>query len=148
MASNTATETTHHPAPHRERVGLPALLFGFAGAPLAWSGQTIVNYFLAGHSCYPGSIPRTTLLEGWSWAAPTGIAINVLAILIALAAGFVSYRAWMLTREEHHGGSEHLMEVGEGRSRFLAYSGLLTSGGFLVAIVFAASSFWVPLCGH
>jgi hypothetical protein len=47
------------------------------------------------------------------------------------------------------GGSHHLVEVGEGRSRFLAVCGMVTAGGFFIAIAFnTLSVLLVPLCAR
>ena len=149
MTSDAANvPTALHPAPYRDRVSLWALMFGLAGAPIAWSGQTIVNYAFSSHSCYPGSTPRTVVMEGHHWMVWVRFAVTIAAIVIALAAMFIAFRSWSRTRHEHESGHEELLEVGEGRSRFMAYCGLLTSVGFLVAILFAALSFWVPLCAR
>ena len=37
-----------HPAPHREKVGLGALLYSLFAAPIVWAGNLMVSYGLIG----------------------------------------------------------------------------------------------------
>jgi hypothetical protein len=79
------------------------------------------------------------------WLA--NLAINLLAIAVALVASEVSRRSWHATSGEHPGSSEHLLEAGEGRTRFLAMAGWLTGLGFALAIVFdTVALLTVPQC--
>jgi hypothetical protein len=67
---------------------------------------------------------------------------------IALAGAGASYRSWNATRREVEGETEDMVAAGEGRTRFLALWGLLTSVGFACAIGFSLIGlFTVPLCG-
>jgi hypothetical protein len=132
-----------HPAPHRGRVGLAALLFGIAAAPAAWNAQLLFSVALSGHACYP----RNKLLAAPLWSGLWSIllAISVLAIV----GGLVAWRSWRRTRKERPGSAHHLLESGDGRTRFMAMCGILTSVLFLVALVFGtAALFLVPLCGE
>ncbi len=132
---------------HRHRVGLAALGFGLCGGPLAWAIQLNVNYALVSHACFPAVAPRVLPLTGWEGVSTVMLAINVVALVIALAALGVSWWAWCATRVEHRGGSGHLLEVEEGRSRFLAACGSMAGAGFFVATVFnTAALIWVPQC--
>jgi hypothetical protein len=150
MASNHTTPTSvTHPAPRREHAGFASLLFGLFGAPIAWSVHEMVSYGMASHACYPGAAPRTTALpQGhWIWAAL--LAVNLIAIGVAAAAAVTSYRSWAATRRESAGNAPHLLEVGEGRTRFLALWGVLTSAGFVLAIALDIIALLVvPLCGR
>jgi hypothetical protein len=145
--SAISTAPASHPSPHRHSIGLAGLGFGLCGGPLAWAVQLNANYALASHACFPATAPRA--LPPPSWAGVNGImlVINIVALLISLAALFVAWRAWRVTREEHRGGSAHLLEVGEGRSRFLAACGAMAGAGFFVAtIVNTVALIWVPPC--
>jgi hypothetical protein len=124
-----------HPSPHRGRVGLGALLFGLFGGPAAWAVQVIVNYALASHSCFLGSIPRSGAPPGWTATWLALLLINIAALAVALAAAEMSRRQWRATRSEQPGSSDTLLQVGEGRTRFLAMCGMIFNLGFLVAIV-------------
>jgi hypothetical protein len=82
--------------------------------------------------------------------------VSLAAILVCLAGVAVSWRDWMRTRDEHHSRSgkagEHgqpaaLLETGEGRTRFMALSGVLTSATFLIVVIaHTASIFLVSPC--
>ncbi len=136
-----------HPAPHRARVGLAALLFGIAAAPAAWDAQLLLSVALSGHACYP----RERLLPAPLWSGLWSIllAISVAGIAISLAGGVIAWRSWRSTRQERPGSAHHLLESGDGRTRFMAMCGLLTSAAFLLALIFGtAALFVVPLCGQ
>jgi hypothetical protein len=141
MSSATNIE---HPAPHRHRVGLLALGFGLVGAPLAWNIELLVGTALSGHQCYPRYLPLAVPL--WTGTGAVLLAMSLVALALGVAATLVSWRCWMRTRDEKPAGAAF---GGNGRTRFLALSGLLTSGLFLVALVFTiAAVVLVPLCSH
>jgi hypothetical protein len=150
-----ATPQPAHPAPARVRVGLPALWFGLYGGPLAWSVQTLVDLPVAAHGCFPRLEPLSSpMTRGLQVAV---VAVSVAALGVCVAAAVVAFRSWMRTREEHQSGAgaarghapgNALAETGEGRTRFMALGGLLTSLTFLVVtLVHAASIFLVNPCG-
>ena len=147
MTTDTAAlHAGAHPAPHRHRVGSLALAFGVAAGPLAWGVHLVVNYGIASHACFPGAGPRSQAPAGaglW-WLL---LSIDLIAIAVAAAATLVSYRSWRATRRELAGRASDLLEIGEGRTRFLALWGLLTGVGFLLAVVFDGVALLVlPLC--
>ena len=61
--------------------------------------------------------------------------VAVVALLIALAAFLSSWRAYRRTSEEQPGGREVLLEVGTGRTRFLALWGMVFGAGFAITII-------------
>ncbi|MEA2839145.1 MAG: hypothetical protein QOF41_475 [Methylobacteriaceae bacterium] len=146
--SGASAMMVEHPAPHRERVHLAVLLFGAFVGPIVWALHLFANTAIAGQVCYPGPVPRLTpspaeaalrLLLGLS---------GVVAIIIALIGAYVSYRSWRATREEREGSHHHLIEVGEGRTRFLAFAGMFMSLGFaLVIFCDTVSVLLVQACG-
>ncbi|QEE41786.1 MULTISPECIES: hypothetical protein [unclassified Methylobacterium] len=117
-----------HPAPQRHRVGLVQVAFGLAGAPLAWVGLSLVNYGLASQSCAMDA-------AGATWAI-LGVA-DILGLGISLAALWYAHAAWRRTGTEQAGGQQRTLEIGEGRTRFLALCGIVTSLGFAIGILFA-----------
>jgi hypothetical protein len=144
MTDQTISAETY-PAPHRRNVGLFSLGFGLAAAPLAWVAQSIIGYMLSSYACFPGSTPRAAPL--FVETRPILLALNVAALIIAVLGGAIAYRNLLATREERGGGSENLVEVGEGRTRFLAMCGTLSSSGFLIATTFTSSAIVLaPLC--
>lgn len=128
MASATQTNPQTEPAPARRRVSSPLLFFGVTAAPLAWIVQNVVNATLAGTRCGDG------LEHGGRVAL---LIVDGVAALIAVAAIAVSVQAWRSVRGEHAGRGD-LLEVAEGRTRFVAMCGILTGVGFLVGIIFAS----------
>jgi len=144
--NNTLPTQTGHPAPHRSRVGLAALLFGICAAPLAWNAQILFNAALSGFVCYPHDAPLAApLLPG---SRSLMLAVSVAGIAIAIVAGLISWRSWRRTNEERPGSFHHLLELGEGRTRFMAMVGMLTSALFLIALAFGVSVLLlVPPCG-
>lgn len=144
---NTSTSLSHHPAPHRERVTLPALAFGVAGGPLAWGLQLNAGFALASWPCFPGDQRMQLPLDGYAWTWPTLVAVMFAGALIALAALWVSWSNLQKTREEHSGGHGHLMDTGSGRTRFLALWGIAFGAGFAVASLVTGIAFIVlPRC--
>ena len=135
--------SVQHPAPHRSRVGFPAAIFGLIAGPLAWSGHLLASYALASHHCYPGAVPRQDMPGGAGlWGAL--LAIDAVALAIALLGTLTAFRGWSASRAE---ASHHPLEVGEGRTRFLAICGMIASMGFLAAIAIdVVALFMVPLC--
>ena len=140
---DTAGTNEGHPAPQRGNVPLWTLWFGFLGAPLGWTVQSLANTALASHGCYPQLYPLHSPITG----GLRGIlfAVSVVAIAIGAAALAMSWSTWRRTRGEHqeksgnssrqHGHGTAALETGEGRTRFMALSGVLTSVVFLLVIL-------------
>jgi hypothetical protein len=143
------TATTHsntpHPAPHRDRVGVVGLWFGIFAAPVAWNLQLLIATAFSGHLCYPNTDPLGPQVgQHLSWVL--GL-IDVLGIVAALLALGVATTNWRRVRQEKGGGGHHLLDAGEGRTRFMAMLGIINSLLFLVALVFASFNlFFFPLC--
>jgi len=136
-----------HPAPHRHHVGGWLLLLGLLAAPAAWLAQTVVNYTVASLACYPHDAPLSAPDMSALW--PVLCLMTLAAVVIGIASFAASRKAWRATREEMHDSSgRHAVEIGEGRTRFLALSGMMVSGLFLVAVLFNAVGLVVlPPCG-
>ncbi len=147
MAATPPTlHAIEHPAPHRDRARLAALWFGLTAAPLGWCIQTLSGAALAGHDCYPRQWPLPVPI--WQSLWPILLAISVGGIALAIAGGAVAWHTWRSTRHERPDSAHHLMDRGEGRTRFMSMSGLITTALFLIALSFGtAALFMVPLCG-
>jgi amino acid transporter len=75
------------------------------------------------------------------------VALLIAGVLVALLAFSVSWRTYARTRKETVGDYRHLIEVGSGRTRFLALWGMLLGAGFAVATSLTAVAFFlVPRC--
>jgi hypothetical protein len=135
-----------HLAPHRHQVRTALLTFALVGAPLAWFVRLLFNYGYASHACFPGDAPLQATADRGFW--PLLLGIDLFALALAFIAALIAYRSWRVARAEAQGDSGHLLEVGEGRTRFLALWGLMTSLGFAVAVAFdLVGLLVVPLCG-
>jgi hypothetical protein len=60
------------------------------------------------------------------------------AVLVAAACEGLAFAAWRRIRTEASGGSARALDVGEGRARFLAMLGMLSSGLFGLASFYSA----------
>jgi hypothetical protein len=142
-----AYSAAHHPGQHRARVSLAALFFGLFVGPIVWAGNLMVTYALATHACYPGREPLEQVINGFGFAWPL-ILVTYLLTLVLCAAGFViSLRNWRITGSESEGHHHHLVEVGEGRTRYLSIIGMAFSVLFFtVTVAGAVILAIVPLC--
>ena len=134
-----------HPSPHRTRISAAALLFTLAIGPAAWVLQQTLSYGVTSHVCFPFDAPVAPTASTWSWLWPAILAASVAFLLLALGGVWIALGAWRATRDEKGGV---LLDVGEGRSRFLAVCGLLAGSLFCLAIVFdMAVAVSLPSCG-
>jgi hypothetical protein len=140
-----ASASPSHPAPARDKAPVTALFFGLMAAPLAWSLQSIGGYAISSEACYPGDTPRLTPMFNGLTSLLLGI--NFAALLIEALALIIAYRSWAATRHEQGGTPQHLIERGEGRTRFLAMWGILVSGAFIIATLFSTTALMLsPVC--
>lgn len=138
---------THHPSPRRGQVGGMELAFALAGGPLAWFAQLNVNYALTAQPCFPGPHRNVELPGDAHWAFAAAIVVYLLLLAVAVAAGLLSLRLFKRTRNETVGSNADVEEAGTGRTRFLAYWGMLMGFGFAVVIlVNAVALIMVPQC--
>jgi hypothetical protein len=132
------------PAPETRSVKFAALLFGASAAPIFWLGQLMLAYGVTAYVCYPGDHPLAGV-GGWLFAVL--ILFDLVALAACAAGGFVSWRAWRQSVQARTEGSRHLLHTGEGRDRFLAMWGMMSSLWFFFAILFnAIASVVVPPC--
>lgn len=143
MTRAAARSDQVHPSPKRGQTSLLALFFGLMAGPTGWIIQHLIAYGLANYVCYPSDVARTSPLPGWDWLRPALITLTATCLLISGAGAYVAYRSWRSTRSETTGDHPAAVEVGAGRSRFLAISGLIISILFGTVIAFNA----VPLLG-
>ena len=140
-----APRDTAHPSPHRHRVPGWLVSLGLFGAPAAWSVQSLLDAGLASWTCYPKDEPLSAPLFDGLHA--TLLAANVVALIVCIAAGVAAFLAYRRSGSERAGSAHHLLESGDGRTRFLALAGVLTSVLFVVAVVFETFEvFMVPPC--
>lgn len=144
--SRTELGRVSHPAPTRHRVSNWALAFALLGAPFAWSAHMLVNSALVSVAC-KGANPLFGALT-LETAFILVVIVSVVTLVVSAAAGYVAYSAWVATSGDDQESHYSVVEVGEGRTRFLALVGMVFSGGFFAASIFdVLALFMVPLCG-
>lgn len=118
-------------APETHSVKFIILLFGACAAPLFWIGQILLAYSVSAYACYPGDHP---VMPATGPLFALMMVFDLVALAAAFLGGLVSWQSW---RKVSHGGDHrHVLHTGEGRDRFLALWGLLSSLWFFFAILF------------
>lgn len=126
---------------------LAEIFFGVFGGPLAWFIQLCAGYALASAPCFRDGVRVIAPLAVLQWTWPAMIIAMLASVAITLLALGVSWRAFRRTRQEAGGGSDHLLEMGAGRTRFLALWGVLLGSAFAVATAMTAVAFMLlPRC--
>lgn len=121
------------PAPETREPRFLRLLFGCAAAPLFWLGQVMLGYGVTAYVCYPGDHPVSLASAGPLFAAL--LVVDVIALTACATGALVSWQAWRQLRP------------GEGRNRFLALWGMMSSLWFFAAVLFNVfASIMVPAC--
>jgi hypothetical protein len=146
MSQSSTMSGPAHPAPHRERAPYLALAFGLLSAPIAWVLHLLVNYSIAGQSCIGAAEMDGGTLSSRD-ALSTIFVVDLGALALAVSAGYVAYELWKKTKDEKAGDAQKLVQAGEGRTRFMAMCGILTSTLFGLAVaVDALGSIVGPPC--
>jgi hypothetical protein len=127
-----------------------SLWFGLFGAPFFWSLQLIITYALAAHACYPRHAALLTFTSPAVRAAACSVIVAALGG--CAAATTISIRnclALRAVRRAPTGDGDGDGDGGarEGRTRFMAYSGVLLGTLFTGAVVLSAVAvLLLPLC--
>jgi hypothetical protein len=130
-----------HPAPHRDRLtGLRASLLLYTG-PLAWFVQLNVGVMMTSWPCFPSMDRLDRPLPGYEWTHIAALAVLVASALVASIAGLLSWRKFVEVREEEEGGHAELIELGHGRTRFVALWGTYLGLGFALATLVTLVAF-------
>jgi hypothetical protein len=145
--SATPQSTAQHPAPKTGAMRLTESFFVVFAGPIMWFLQLTVGFALVTEPCFnagePAAVPA---LVDRTHAAALGLV--VLAWAVSLVAAWVAWRAYQRTEDEGHGDHRHVVEVGAGRTRFLALWGVILGIGSAVATSFTAVALIVlPRCG-
>ena len=127
-------------------VSLTASWFAMLAAPLAWSAQELVCYYLASRLCRLRAAGYATELA--LRLSPSFVIVTAVTFLIALAGAWTAWSNWRRVRDIRRESNLHPREIHAERARFMARCALITNVGFLGAFVFMTSEFIVaPLCG-
>lgn len=127
-------EVAAHPAPLRRLVSKRALWFGILGAPAAWSAQLLVSYAVAAHRCFPRLYPFAEPERGAQELSAILLTLFFVALIIAVFALRTAITSWRSTAGETEGDTHNALDIGEGRTRFMALSGILISAVFVLAM--------------
>ena len=147
MAPDALLREEFHPAPHRERVGIIALLFPVFAPPLAWSAHLLVNFAVSSQACYPDGTPLNVPTSGAAWLWSLLLILDLVGIITGIAGALLAWRNYGHTSQELAETGVPLAEIGEGRTRFLAMWGVLIGIGFSAATLFDFVGLWVlPIC--
>ncbi|WP_372783493.1 hypothetical protein [Phenylobacterium sp.] len=104
-----------------------------------------MNATLAQEACSPGTEPLAT--PAIANLHSIHVVVLVVSLLVSASAAMIALGAWRATRNEQAGGPHALLSIGEGRSRFMALAGLLTSAGFFIGTLFSIPAvLFVPAC--
>jgi hypothetical protein len=110
-------------------------LFGLIAGPLVWTAHFLTLYVFTAIACAHGFFDHQVL--GTNVVRLVGGAATLVAVILILDAGFVSWRRW---RGEPVVGQPEPLPPHDtndvaSRRRFMAYAGLLLSGVSLIATV-------------
>jgi hypothetical protein len=145
----SATHAAHeeHPAPHRKRVSNVAAAFGLLGGPTGWFLQLAGGYALASEPCFVCDDPASSTMALLGGTRAAIAALSLVGLCLAATALWVSWRLLQRTQEEASGDHRYLLEVGSGRTRFLASWGVYLSAAFAIvtSLSFIALG-WLPRC--
>jgi hypothetical protein len=146
MNADNAT-LSRHPAPHRHRVSAFESAFGLLGGPGAWFVQLCAGYAMASWPCFPRDEHRFLPEPAYAWTWSAIVAVSIAATIVSVAAYVVSRRTYNRVQDEGHGDHQHLLEVGSGRTRFLAIWGMILGAAFAVGTAMTTVAFFVlPRC--
>lgn len=133
------------PAPEAQSIRFLTLLFGACAAPIFWLGQLGLSYAVTAYACYPGDHPNALNQSGPLFLLL--LLFDVVALIACAMGGLVSWRAWRQSARAGHFDRHHILHTGEGRNRFLAMWGMMSSLWFFFAVLFnTIASVMVPPC--
>lgn len=138
-------EQITHPSPHRGKVSAAWLLAGLAIPPTAWVLGMLVGFIISSNAC--PSVASAAPQVGLAGDAALLIVVELVCLAATIASGLMSRRQWRRVRLEKQDSEHAHLTLGEGRTRFIALTGMLTSGVFAVAILFnLLEPILIPIC--
>jgi len=137
-----------HPSPHRERMPMWMLVVPLFVPPVLWLGRLSFSYAMIAAACTPPSEANPPLIPPGATAWAIAGIVNVLSMLAMAAIGVMALRIWRHGRGEHGHARGALLDIGEGRTSFMAHWGVFVSFGFLVVTLFdSIAMLFLPVCG-
>ncbi len=136
-----------HPAPHQERVDHRALFAALVAGPAGWIVQLVVAYGVAAVACTARRAAGAASGAAFAGEPAWFVALNLVCLVVVVAGGVFCRIAWNRVGGEKSGGAEAALTIGDGRTRFLAVCGMLSSVGFTLAVLFnTVEPLLVPGC--
>ncbi len=132
--------------PRRRTWPPPLIFFAVFGGPVAWFLQLNACFALASAPCF---IDNVRIAAGLANHASSSliVIVAVAACAVALAALLTARRAYRLSERDSSHDRRAPLEIGAGRSRFLALWGICFSAGSALLIAVTALAFFLlPRC--
>ena len=140
--------TAQRPVPHADRVPFHESFFALFGGPIAWFLQLCGGYALASPACFIQGDRSWLPTIGSQWTWPAMLTLMLTAVMVALLALAMSWRAYRPRHDKVRGDVAFPTEVGAGRTRFLALWGMVLGAGFACATALTTIAFaLLPRCG-
>lgn len=147
MSTPNPTFEHDRPAPPGARERLVWLGLAIAAPPLAWNLQLLLLSAFSNYACYPGMGPLAAPAPGMEWVAILKWGVDIGALAIAAVSGVVSLYYLRLARAITRRDRSPAALWHYDSLCFMAFGGLLSSGGFFAAVVFEAiASIMVHSC--
>ena len=127
------------PVGPQARTRLLVMSLAIALPPTFWNLQLLLLSSFANYACFPQYAPLPAPIGSMLWVHSFEYAFDLLAIAVAVLCGFVSlaeFRRATAAIRERPDDTQALWHLN--RRCFMALGGMLSSGGFLVAILFQA----------
>jgi hypothetical protein len=102
--------------------------FGVLAGPLGWLVHLLASYGMSALACAKGWPGFTLFGWGGAQALIAGLTLAIEALIVA--AGWRAYHHWRRLRDQGGRG-------GSGFDQWMAFAGLLLSGMFFIAVLFA-----------
>ena len=124
-----------HPAPHGHKLSTGQAFFILFGGPLAWFVQLCGSVALLGWPCFPMMDRYVEPMPHYGWTRGGAVVLLVLCVAVALATGWLSLAKLREVKDEKEGDHTDLIEIGHGRTRFIAMWGAILGFGFAIASI-------------
>lgn len=138
---------SHHPAPAADQLSTGMAAFLLYTGPAAWFVQLCTGEILTSWPCFPTLKRLDEPLAGYDWTRTAAIVVLLVCAALAAASGVAAWHKLQSVMGEREGGHADLIEIGHGRTRFVALWGTILGVGFTVATLVTLVAFiLVPRC--
>lgn len=114
----------------RSLVGALEFAYAVAGGPLAWLAQINIVYPLVATPCFPGPSRNLEFPASAQWAFVLAVAVYLLLLALAVGSALLAWRFYNRFAAPRTSSGDHFEGSRAGRSRFLAFCGILLGTGF------------------